>query len=238
MKRVINRLTWTDRRGALQRPLSLAVAADLHNAPFEELLPAMAGVDAILVVGDLINRHYHGDQTQARAFLARAPEIAPVYHSLGNHEQRMKHAEEWRAVLAESRVTVLDDEAVLLREDVVLGGLTSQKKSSRRDSRVVAALAEREAFRLLMCHHPEDYFPWVAGRGIDLTLAGHAHGGQVRIFGQGLYAPGQGLFPRLTSGFYDEDRLLVSRGLSNHALVPRFNNPCELILLTLLPRAK
>ena len=75
----------------------------------------------------------------------------------------------------------------------------------------------------------------MAGRNIDLTLCGHAHGGQIQIFGRGLYAPGQGLFPKLTHGLHDGGKMLISRGMTNGAKprVPRINNPCELIILNL-----
>ena len=66
---------------------------------------------------------------------------------------------------------------------------------------------------------------------IDLTLSGHAHGGQIRILGQGLIAPGQGFFPKYTSGMYD-GRLIVSRGLANNAPpIPRLFNRKELIFI-------
>ena len=68
---------------------------------------------------------------------------------------------------------------------------------------------------------------------IALTVAGHCHGGQVRIGRQGLYAPGQGVLPRLTSGLYFDDRLLVSRGVTNATWAPRINCGCEVILLHL-----
>ena len=234
MRREINRITWTDRRGALKKPLRLAVAADLHNRPFEDLVPYLREAEAILVPGDLTDRHHRGRQTEAERFLAEAPDIAPVWCSIGNHERKMEDAEAWRALMEKSRVHVLDDGTAVLREDVLLGGLSSREEAA--DARAVEALAaDPVRFRLLMCHHPEYYFPCAAGRGIDLTIAGHAHGGQFRLFGQGLFAPGQGFFPKLTGGFYDEERLLVSRGLSNHSLIPRINNPGELILLTLLP---
>ena len=84
-----------------------------------------------------------------------------------------------------------------------------------------------------MCHHPEWYEPYVQSFGLDLTVAGHAHGGQVNLFGHGLYAPGQGLFPRLTCGFYDNGHLLVNRGMTNACGLPRFGNPCEMLLLRL-----
>ena len=59
-------------------------------------------------------------------------------------------------------------------------------------------------------------------------MAGHAHGGQIRIGNQGLYASGQGWFPQYTSGIHREQygSMIISRGLSNPVKVPRiFNNP-------------
>lgn len=106
------------------------------------------------------------------------------------------------------------------------------------DPSVVDDLTELDGFRLLMCHHPEYYPTYIQDRGIDLTVSGHAHGGQVRLFGKAVYAPGQGIFPKLTDGFYDDRHLLVSRGLSNPAKAPRLWNPCELVLLHLLPEAE
>jgi len=94
-------------------------------------------------------------------------------------------------------------------------------------------MAAQPGFRLLMCHHSEYFRKHVAPFDIDLTVSGHAHGGQVRIGRQGLYAPGQGILPRWTSGFYFSDRLLVSRGLTNATWAPRINCGCELILLHL-----
>ena len=70
-------------------------------------------------------------------------------------------------------------------------------------------MAARGEFRLLMCHHPEYFARHIAPHDIDLTVAGHCHGGQVRIGHQGLYAPGQGILPKLTSGFYLDRKSVV-----------------------------
>ena len=67
-------------------------------------------------------------------------------------------------------------------------------------------------------------------RDFDLILSGHAHGGQWRIGRQGIFAPSQGLFPRLTEGVHD-GRLLISRGLANRTPVPRLNNPPETVYI-------
>lgn len=50
---------------------------------------------------------------------------------------------------------------------------------------------------------------------IDLVLSGHAHGGQIRLFGQGLFAPGQGILPKYTSGVHEN--MIISKGLANTA---------------------
>ncbi|MDR0425710.1 MAG: metallophosphoesterase family protein [Clostridiales bacterium] len=91
-------------------------------------------------------------------------------------------------------------------------------------------------FRILLSHRPElkdDYLK----AGFDLTLTGHAHGGQVILPLLGpLYAPNQGWFPKLTQGRHDgpgETCMVVSRGLGDSHRIPRINNPYELVIVCL-----
>ena len=86
-----------------------------------------------------------------------------------------------------------------------------------------------DAFHVLLSHHPE-YFPLVPS-SVDLVLSGHAHGGQWRVFNHGVFAPGQGFWPRYTKGVYERNRLVVSAGLSNTASIPRFFNPTEIVFI-------
>ena len=86
-----------------------------------------------------------------------------------------------------------------------------------------------DAFHVLLSHHPE-YFPLVPS-SVDLVLSGHAHGGQFRVFNHGVFAPGQGFWPRYTKGVYERNRLVVSAGLSNTASFPRFFNPTEIVFI-------
>ncbi len=83
-------------------------------------------------------------------------------------------------------------------------------------------------YHILLSHHPE-YIRYIPPN-IELVLSGHAHGGQWRFFGHGLFAPGQGILPRWTKGIYD-GRLVVSAGLSNTAPVPRLFNPTEIVYI-------
>ena len=220
----------TVRSPRITRPLTLAVVSDLHNGPYADVLPHLQGCDAILIPGDLIDRH-GGGYERGLQFLDAAIPIAPVFYAIGNHEWRHPDfAAYWPQVLARD-VTILDD-CYVAYGGIALGGLSSRKRP-KEPVPFVMDMARAEEFRLLMCHHPEYFRRHVLPHDIDLTLAGHAHGGQVRLGTQGVYAPGQGLFPRLTSGFYFGGRLLVSRGMTNATWAPRIHCGCELIILHL-----
>ena len=71
-------------------------------------------------------------------------------------------------------------------------------------------------------------------RNIDLVLSGHAHGGQFRLFGQGFFSPGQGWFPKYTSGIHrgKYGRMIISKGMANTVRVaPRLFNPTEVVYI-------
>ena len=232
MKR--KRTLHTLRSPKIPQRLTFAVVSDLHSAPYEDVLEDMAACDAVLIPGDLMDRHRR-DNSMAFRFLREVPKRVPVFYSVGNHERKYREPEEWRKAAEESGAVLLDNESAVFR-GIRIGGLSSRR--DRIPDRAFLDRFEKEPeYRILLCHHPEMYRDYVRGHDIDFTLCGHAHGGQIQLMGQGLYAPGQGLFPKLTHGLHDGGRMMVSRGMTNAAKprVPRIGNPCEMILLTLEP---
>ena len=229
MKRILT--SYTFRTDRIDTPLRFAVAADLHSDAFDDVLEEFSRCDAVLIPGDLVDRHRKNNENALR-FLRTVPEIVPVFYSIGNHERKFRHREEYMRKVAESKATLLDNESVLFH-GVRIGGLSST--AGIPDEAFLDRFEKEDGYRLLLCHHPEKYRDYVAGRDIDLTLCGHAHGGQIQICGRGLYAPGQGLFPKLTHGLHDGGKMLISRGMTNGAKprIPRICNPCELIILNL-----
>ena len=224
---------YTIRSEKIPAPLRLAVASDIHSSPVDDVLEEFSRCDAVLVPGDLVDRHRRNND-EALRFLETVPEIAPVFYSIGNHELKFRDAENYLKRVRDSKVTLLDNESAEFR-GIRMGGLSSARKAP--DISFLDRFEREEGYRLLLCHRPEDFRDYVSGRDIDLTLSGHAHGGQIQLFGRGLYAPGQGLFPKLTDGMYFGGKLLVSRGMTNGAKprVPRIGNPIELIILELRP---
>ena len=81
----------------------LAQVSDLHGKLFEPrnepLLAALheARPDAILVTGDLFDER-HTNDLEAREFLERAKEVAPVYYITGNHESNLDYASAAKAL--------------------------------------------------------------------------------------------------------------------------------------------
>ena len=232
MKRV--RTLHTLRSPLIPEKLRLAVAPDIHSTPVDDVMDDFICCDAVLIPGDLVDRHRR-DNSEALRFLREVPERVPVFYSLGNHEVKYRHAEEYLEQALASKATLLRDESCEFR-GVRIGGLSSCRKGPP-DTGFLDRFEREAGFRILLCHHPEVYRDYVRGRNIDFTVCGHAHGGQIQLFGRGLYAPGQGLFPKLTHGVHDGGRMMISRGMTNGAKprIPRIGNPCELIILELEP---
>ena len=229
-KRTIHRI----RSQKIPEAIQFAVAADLHSAPFDDVLADFRACDAVLIPGDLVDRHRQNNENALR-FLRTVPKMVPVFYSIGNHERKYRDAEDFRQRILDSGAVLLDDDSCDFR-GIRIGGVSS-KIGRIPDKAFLDRFEHEEGFKLLMCHHPEMYRDYVRGRDIDFTVCGHAHGGQIQIGGRGLYAPGQGFFPELTCGLHDGGRMIISRGMTNGAKprIPRINNPCELIILKLEP---
>ena len=229
-------------RGALEG-FRITQISDLHNKEFgkdncrllaltEAQLP-----DLLVITGDLTDS-YHPDLDKALDTAERLAKLAPCYYVTGNHEHRMSREKQ------ESFYQGLEDRGVrLLRNEAVTLGLGQ----SFRLLGVDCNLARTDILRDLMAGRPESelnillshkphYAKYYEKAGVDLVLAGHAHGGQWRLPGVGgLYAPGQGPFPKYTAGMYRLGKtvMCVSRGLGNSSFPLRVENKPELVTVIL-----
>ena len=233
----------------------LCQVSDVHNEARGEgnaaLLRALreAAPGLICITGDFLDSR-RTDLDFALELAGQLAEIAPAVYVTGNHEARRMDLSALEAGLAARGVQVLrDDWTPLARggEEIALLGLDDPGFAAGEDwslaegldqtqARLSALLAQAgDRFSLVLSHRPE-LLPAYADAGADLVLSGHAHGGQVRLPGiGGLFAPGQGILPRLTSGVYErgETRLVVSRGLGNSSFPLRVFNPPEIVTVTL-----
>lgn len=223
--------------------MTLAVLADIHARRVEECIALLeqSKPDLILIPGDLVDgaaiekSSDHGRFIDtAISHLNRFSRIAQTYYSIGNHENQLTESE--ICELCKSKAVVLNNSYVNVMAELHIGGLSSgrnyhEKKASQEPE--ISFIDEYEkvkGYKMLLSHHPEYYEPYLQGRDIDLIISGHAHGGQIRIGNRGLYAPGQGLLPKYTSGIHD-GKFVVSRGVAGTELLPRINNRPEIVYI-------
>jgi len=204
------------------------VVSDLHNAEYRDLLPLLADADALLMPGDAVNRYWQRFR-RAVEFIAEASRAVPTFVGIGNHEMHIARFEEFRTSVTQTDATLLFNDYTRFGE-LVIGCWYRPENYGQRD--MLPAMEAEEGVKILMCHRPEDYMHRLRQSRVDLVLAGHAHGGQVRLWGRGLYAPGQGLLPKYTRGLID-GRMIVSAGASNNVPIPRIGNPCEVLWIEL-----
>lgn len=224
----------------------IALVTDLHGRDGTDVISLLQEEkpDIIAIAGDFVDSSLQENQLSID-FLKKCTNIGFTVFSLGNHDYHINNDD--FAVIEDCGVQLLNDTWVRLSSEIVIGGLTSSfyHKCEHFDPKLPMELhpetdwlkefEEQKGFKILLDHHPENYDKYTKNRDIDLILSGHNHGGQIRLFGKGLYARNQGLFPKYDGGIY-ENRLVVSRGLSNTLPIPRLWNPRELVYVTLLPR--
>lgn len=209
--------------------------SDLHgcdNAPLFDFIDKTPH-DAILVGGDFV--HDENNYKRGIEFLKTVSQNNKCFVCLGNHDSCFPG--DVRCEVKKSGATLLDNSFEDFR-GIKLASLTSGEFYMPKripNTKWLKDFSELDGFKMLLCHRPEYFKKYIRNLPIDLTVSGHAHGGQWRILGRGIYAPGQGIFPKYTSGMH-EGRLIVSRGLGNPHMIPRINNRPEILLIELLPK--
>lgn len=206
--------------------LRVTLLTDLHGAEYGQgsrrLLEAVAksDPDLIAISGDLADEATNLDMLDP--LLQGLVQLAPTYYVTGNHEWVRKDTEAVLAQIAACGVTVLrNDYVVLDREDQSLVLAGTEDPNGYADMEAPAHFMERirqeqgEDAYILMLYHRNDSLDLWAELGADLVLAGHGHGGVIRLpFVGGLLGVDRRLFPDNCEGLYTKGRttLAVSRG--------------------------
>ncbi|MBR5091412.1 MAG: metallophosphoesterase [Ruminiclostridium sp.] len=234
-------ISYTVQTDKVFKPVKLAFLSDVHSSYYGydmgELVNAVKRFDpdAVIFGGDLFNKHR--GEGYSMTLVKRLTALYPCIYSIGNHETYGEPGEE-RLIKQDMRdlgVTVLDGGYVDIGNIRISGidgaAYTNQVEACEKE-------LSPDMFNVLINHYPEE-FPVLSGRGFDLILSGHAHGGQWRFppLLNGVYASGQGIFPKYTAGEYymNGTEMIVSKGLERRLrelFAPRIFNRPELTLIT------
>lgn len=198
--------------------------------------------DLILMTGDYLNISFVRDPEARRAFRDFASRLRSrygIYAAWGNTDLPA-----WRDELfAGTDVTILEDEVATLHiggQPVSLLGLNVHHRfidMDRAKLNQMAQLLPEDGFNILLYHTP-DLMPQAAETGqFDLYLAGHTHGGQIRLPWYGAIVTASIFGKQYEAGQYQEGRttLYVNRGLGfegGYAPRVRFLCPPEISVIT------
>ena len=218
------------------------------------------GGDLIALMGDYPGHVFPATRVSADAVADALGALhAPlgVYAVFGNHDWRddpVAQAENqaetfWHRLLAAQGLKVLENAAVEItnkNQEFILAGLGSQRSHYRKKVPVVGRNfghgiddlgttlkgTSRDQFTLLLAHEP-DVFATLPD-GVDLTLSGHTHGGQIRLRNRAYVVP-SAFGERYAYGHvheYGRD-LVVSGGLGCSGIPVRIAMPPELTVVTI-----
>lgn len=221
---------YTVENAHLPEPVRLALVTDMHNRSPQAVLTAirMQKPDAVVIAGDqMTDTGRNGGH--ALAFLEEAAKAFPVFYGLGNHERYLEE-EDFRRIRGTGAVLLVND--FVRFGALCIGAPAPDAEDSDENRAFLERFCREDGYRVLLSHRPEWYPAFLRELDIPLILSGHAHGGQIRLFGHPVYSPGQGLFPKYAQGMH-EGRLIVSRGLGNHTIIPRIGNRPELCMVTI-----
>lgn len=209
--------------------------------------------DIIVMTGDMVST-LDADHAVFFELAEKLAQSYETYYVLGNHEQAIPDESRW-AFLKQLRATgvkVLNNETAVLErggEQIDLAGMWFNLRFYKdttaddaddyyfgvKDIEQVMKKPNAEKFTLLLTHNPV-YFETYAQWGYDLTLAGHMHGGMIRIpFVGGLVSPEREWLPQYDAGMFNENdkQMYVSRGLGSGTLKMRVFNMPEIASFTL-----
>ncbi len=225
--------------------LRLVQLSDIHLSPYLSEAEFARAVDAaaelrphlVLVTGDLISMS--GDPLEAcLRQIARLHPDAGFLGCLGNHEV-YAHAED-AAVREGSRLGIdfLRERSRVLRfgnAEINFAGVDYQRIQYKPRYLQGAERLVRPGMPNVLLSHNPDVFEVAAGKGFDVTIAGHTHGGQVQVE---ILNQSFNVARFLTPYVYGLYRLdgrcaYVTRGIGTIGMPARIGAPPEIALLRL-----
>lgn len=198
--------------------------------------------DMVVITGDIAEKVMCLDWIVP--VLSRLKAREGKYFILGNHEMKLPDVGEHRRLMEQAgftdlgsramRVPLRGTEILIVGSEVPWFGMNPKLTDDPGFLVPVhGQVGSPHLFRLLLSHSP-DQLPWAKLNNFDLMLAGHTHGGQIRLPLIGALISPSKFGCRYAGGLYYETPTLlhVSRGLcGDHPI--RLNCPPELPLLRL-----
>jgi predicted MPP superfamily phosphohydrolase len=220
--------------------IKIVFASDFHIKPnqqkrLEKIVNLIneQNPDIVVSTGDFVCGHTDSSTMHPKEIAEELSKIKTkygFYTTLGNHDgwYDKTYIEE---LLEAKGINVLNNENVKLQisnREIYIAGVEDKMTAFLN---IYEALENTKSPTILLTHTP-DVFPKVPG-DINLTLAGHTHGGQVRLPLLGALIVPSDYGDKYSAGLIVEKgkKLLVTRGIGVSILPIRFNCTPEIVVI-------
>ena len=213
--------------------------SDTHHSPFTSLdhiaraveYANSLGPDMFALTGDYVS-HEQKYIAPVAEVLGKLRSEFGTFACLGNHDH-WTDAELVTDLFRGEGITMLINEGLRLEArggSFWLAGVDDHMVG-KTDLKAALAGSFPDEMKLLLAHNPV-IFRRAARRGIDLTLSGHTHGGQIKV-----RDPEKRILPqrRLKAGLHRryDSQIYITRGIGTVVVPMRYQCPPEISLLEL-----
>lgn len=242
--------------------LSIIHLSDLHSRVFRNnntkliLAITIEKPDIIVMTGDMVNG-IDNDIIYLENFIqsikAQGLEHCNIYYIMGNREFRYNEDNytKLKNMLQVNNVIVLENrKETIIDNNICMYGLNYYNRDSKEyyyrinrlyDNKVIdlkfelgdnIKIIDKNKYNILLVHDPKEFDKYQK-IGFDLIIAGHTHGGVIRIpiVNKGILSPELKFFPKYDGGIFEEDKsvMCVSKGLGYGTIPFRIFNSPEIV---------
>lgn len=176
-----------DKKGPESGELNIVMASDMHfgylsgKKHAERMVQEINALkpDIVLLPGDIIDDDIVPYKNKGiGSILSQIEAPYGVFASLGNHDRFKGETEELVALLEESHMNVLYDEAVDVGDWLTIIGRKDHIDKGRKDLTELMDGIDHNRSIFLLDHQPRE-LGTAEQQGIDLMVSGHTHRGQI-----------------------------------------------------------
>lgn len=220
-----NRIVAHTVQAPITQNLRLYFISDVHNRTINQrMLKRLGPVDAVIIGGDFCDRRT--TLTKLEKNLQRLRQCGPIFAVWGNNDREIDE-EIVRKLYQKYDVVLVENSASALTNEVYISAI---EDTSSRNYSIEQALqtVPKHAFTVFISHNPI-VFQRMSNDAAMLRLAGHWHGGQIRLGALGIR-------PKGTIQKQGEVTTIISNGYGTTLMPLRFGALPETHIITLQPR--
>src|SRR5690625_298159 len=157
----------------------------------ESTLSKIESVNLVLIGGDFLERGVPLERVK-KNILKLKRWGAPIYFVWGNNDYETD-TDKLIQILQEENVCILEDSVIPISyKNVKINIVGFQYYKDYEQQPAIHWEKIEDVYTILLTHKPNSFYGLnkTIRKKIDLVLAGHTHGGQIRIFGLGFYTKG------------------------------------------------